>query len=45
MIQMTIIVPTPTNVADQQRGDSDPETEIQLLLVNIRNLNAELFTS
>jgi len=32
-------------MADQQRSDSDLETEIQLLLVDIRNLNSELLTS
>ena len=30
------------NMADQQRRDSDLETEIQLLLVDIRNLNSVL---
>ena len=40
-----MIIPTPTNMADQKRRDSDLETEIQLLLVDIRNLNAELLTA
>ena len=32
-------------MADQQRRDSDLETEIQLLLLDIRNLNSELLTA
>ena len=32
----------PTNMADQQRRDSDIETEIQLLLLDIRSLREEL---
>ena len=32
-------------MADQQRRDSDLKTEIQLLLLDIRNLNSELLTA
>ena len=44
MIDMrhTITIPTLTNKADQQRRNSDLETEIQLLREDIRNLNNEL---
>ena len=32
-------------MADQQRRDSDLETEIQLLLLDIQNLNSELLAA
>ena len=32
-------------MSNQQRRDSDLETDIQLLLLDIRNLNSELLTA